>query len=116
VCQAGPLTACRGPTSHQYAPITSTAPSRPTVSRAALRNRPTVQRALIRYGEHIKPVRVTVLAIRLLVAAWLVFLGGALLWAGRDWAWLLFLAAVGVAWFGLWTCTTAAKGWPAAKG
>ena len=49
--------------------------ARPT--RATLRTRPRIQRTLIRSWEYIQPVRVTVLAIRLLVVLWLVVLGAA---------------------------------------
>jgi hypothetical protein len=104
-----------------YAQNDTTAPSswssavRPTTSRATLRTRPRIQRALIRSWEYIRPVRVTVLVIRLLVALWLVFLGALLLSAGYAWGWTLLPAAVGVAAVGVWVFTTAAKGWPVAE-
>jgi len=84
----------------------------PTPSRAVLRTRPDIQRALIRSWEYAKPIRATVLAIRLLVALWLVVLTALLMSAGQAWAWILLLAAAAVAAIGLWAFTTAAKGWP----
>jgi hypothetical protein len=99
-----------------YASTGNTVTPRSPVSRAALRTRPPVQRALIRYWEYNKTVRVTVFVIRLLVVAWLVFLGGALLYGGISWGWLLFPAAVGTLALGTWIFTTAGKGWPVVKG
>jgi hypothetical protein len=100
-----------------YAQTDTTAPSsssaRPTTGRAALRTRPPVQRALIRSWEYVRPVRVAVLAIRLLVTMWLILLSGLLMSAGHAWGWILLPAAAGVAAFGLWVFTTAAKGTPA---
>jgi hypothetical protein len=84
-------------------------------TRAALRTRPRIQRALIRSWDYIRPVRVTVLVIRLLVTLWLVFLGAALLSAGYGWGWTLLLAAAAVLAVGVWAFTTAAKGWPPAR-
>jgi hypothetical protein len=83
-----------------------------TTSRATLRTRPRIQRILIRSWEYIRPVRVTVLAIRLLVVLWLFVLGGVLLSVGNNWGWTLLPAAVAVAAFSRWVFTTAAKGWP----
>ncbi|HEX3514094.1 MAG TPA: hypothetical protein VHT26_08855 [Trebonia sp.] len=83
--------------------------------RAALRTRPPVQRALIRSWEYVRPVRVAVLAIRLLVTLWLVVLSGLLMSAGHSWGWILLLAAAGVSAFGFWVFNTAAKGAPAAR-
>ena len=83
-----------------------------TTSRATLRTRPRIQRIFIRSWEYIKPVRVTVLAIRLLVVLWLVFLGVVLSSSGNTWGWTLLPAAVAVAAFSVWVFTTAAKGWP----
>jgi len=90
--------------------IASSSSARPNIGRAALRTRPLVQRALIRSWEYVRPVRVAVLAIRLLVTVWLVVLGALLMSAGHAWGWILLLAAAGVAAFGLWVFTTAAKG------
>jgi hypothetical protein len=84
-------------------------------NRATLRTRPRIQRALIRSWEYIQPVRITFLVIRLLVVAWLVFLGALLMSSGYDWGWTLLLAAVGTLALSIWVFTTAAKGWPAAK-
>ena len=85
---------------------------RPTASRATLRTRPGIQRAFIRSWEYIRPVRVTVLVIRLMVAVWLAFLGTVLLYAHNTWGWALLPAAVAVAAIGAWVYVTAAKGWP----
>lgn len=92
----------------------SSSPSalRLTTSRPTLQTRPLVQRAFIRSWEYIRPVRITVLAIRLLVALWLVVLGLLLLSAGSGWGLALLAAAVAVAAIGAWVFTTAAKGWP----
>ncbi|MDR2984379.1 MAG: hypothetical protein LBV34_06015 [Nocardiopsaceae bacterium] len=89
------------------------ATTRPT--RAALRTRPRIQRSLIRSWEYIQPVRVSVLIVRLLVVAWLVFLGAALMSAGHTWGWILFPAAGAVFAAGVWVFTTAGKGWPVAS-
>ena len=86
-----------------------------TTSRATLRSRPRIQRTLIRSWEYIRPVRVTILAIRLLVVGWLVFLGAALMSAGNVWGWTLLPAAAAVFAFSVWVFTTAAKGWPAVQ-
>ena len=86
---------------------------RPT--RATLRTRPRIQRALIRSWEYIKPVRVSILIVRLLVVAWLVFLGAALMSVGNTWGWTLFLAAVAMLAISVWVFNTAAKGWPVAE-
>ena len=92
------------------APSSWSSPIRPT--RATLRTRPRIQRILIRSWEYIRPVRVTILIVRLLVALWLVFLGAALMSAGNTWAWTLLPAAVAVFALSLWVFTTATKGWP----
>jgi hypothetical protein len=84
-------------------------------SRPALRTRPPVQRAIIRSWEYVRPVRVTVLAIRLVVTLWLLALAGLLVSAGHSWGWILIPAAVGVSAFGFWVFNTAAKGAPGAK-
>lgn len=86
-----------------------------TASRATLRSRPRIQRTLIRSWEYIRPVRVTILVIRLLVVGWLVFLGAALMSAGNAWGWTLLPAAAAVFAFSVWVFTTAAKGWPAVQ-
>lgn len=97
-----------------YAQTVNTAPSpgspaaRPT--RAALQTRPRTQRTFIRSWEYIKPVRVGVLIVRLLVVLWLLFLGAALMSAGNVWGWTLLPAAVAVFAFSVWVFTTAAKG------
>jgi len=85
--------------------------ARPT--RACLRTRPRNQRILIRSWEYIRPARITILIIRLLVALWLVILGTMLLSAGSAWGWALLPAAMAVLAVGVWVFTTAAKGWPA---
>lgn len=83
-----------------------------TPSRATLRTRPRIQRALIRSWEYVQPVRVTILAIRLLVVMWLFVLTSVLVSAGNAWGWTLPPAAVAVFALSLWVYTTAAKGWP----
>jgi hypothetical protein len=99
-----------------YALTNNTAPSsrrsaaRPT--RATLKSRPRIQRALIRSWEYIQPVRVSILAVRLLVALWLVFLGAMLLSAGYTWGWTMFLAAGAVLAVGMWMFAIASRGWP----
>jgi hypothetical protein len=92
------------------APSSWSSAARPT--RATLRTRPLVQRALIRSWEYIRPVRITVLIVRLLVALWLVFLGALLMSGGYVWGWTLLPAAVAVFAIGLWVFNTAGKGWP----
>jgi hypothetical protein len=97
-----------------YAQTENTAPSswsstaRPT--RATLRTRPPIQRTLIRSWEYIRPIRVTILAIRLLVVLWLVVLGAVLTSAGNTWGLILLPAAVGVFALSVWVFSTAAKG------
>lgn len=99
-----------------YALIDNTAPSsrqsraRPT--RASLKSRPRTQRALIRSWEYIQPVRVSILAVRMLVALWLVFLGTILMSAGYTWGCTLFLAAGAVLAVGMWVFAIAGRGWP----
>jgi hypothetical protein len=85
-----------------------------TPSRATLQTRPLIQRALIRSWEYSRPVRITVLAIRVLVAMWLFVLTAILESHGHVWAYALVPAAVGVFAYGLWVFTTAQKGWPVA--
>jgi hypothetical protein len=100
-----------------YAQDYKTAPSpwssaaRPT--RATLRTRPRIQRTLIRSWEYIRPVRVAVLLVRLLVVLWLVFVGAALLSIGNGWGWTLLPAAVAMLAITVWVFNTATKGWPA---
>jgi hypothetical protein len=96
------------------ADATSTTPSRAAPSRKTLQTRPPVQRALIRSWEYSRPVRITVLAIRTLVAMWLFVLSGLLVSHGYAAAYALVPTAVAVFAFGLWVFKTAEKGWPAA--
>jgi hypothetical protein len=95
--------------------VPSSRPSaaRPNASRATLQTRPRIQRALIRYWEYIRPVRVTVLVIRLLVVLWLFLLTDLLVSNGFAWGWAMLPAAVAVFAIALWVFTTAQKGWPA---
>jgi hypothetical protein len=86
-----------------------------TTRRATLRTRPRIQRASIRSWEYIRPIRVTVLVIRMLVALWLLVLSAVLMSAGYEWAWTLLVAAAAVLAIGLWVFNTAAKGWPVPK-
>jgi hypothetical protein len=81
-------------------------------TRASLRTRPRIQRTLIRSWEYIRPFRVSVLIVRLLVVAWLVFLGAVLMSAGHTWGWILLPVAAAVFAVGVWGFTTAGKGWP----
>ena len=83
-----------------------------TPSRATLQTRPRIQRALIRSWEYIRPVRITVLVIRLLVVMWLFVLTDLLVSNGIAWGWSLPPAAVAVFALSLWVFTTAQKGWP----
>ena len=85
------------------------------LNRSALRTRPIIQRASIRSWEYVKPIRIVVLAIRLLVALWLVVLTGILVSNGFVWGWALLAAAVAVAAIGIWVFSTAEKGWPAVE-
>jgi len=99
-----------------YAQIDRTASPSPSTSRptrATLRTRPRIQRALIRSWEYIRPVRVSILIVRLLVVLWLVALGALLMSAGSTWGLTLLPAAAAVLAISLWVFTTAAKGWPA---
>ena len=102
-----------------YAQNANTAPSawssaaRPT--RATLQTRPRIQRTLIRSWEYIRPIRVSVLIVRLLVVLWLFFLSNVLVSAGNAWGWTLPPAAVAVFAFSVWVFKTAAKGWPVAS-
>jgi hypothetical protein len=87
--------------------------ARPT--RATLRTRPRIQRTFIRSWDYIKPVRVTILTIRVLVVLWLVVLGAGLMSGGYTWGWILLPAAAAVLAFSVWMFSTAAKGWPAVE-
>jgi hypothetical protein len=89
--------------------------SNTTPTRATLQTRPLIQRALIRSWEYSRPVRITVLAIRVLVAMWLFVLTGLLVSHGYAAAYALVPAAVGVFAFGLWVFKTGKKGWPVVK-
>jgi hypothetical protein len=93
------------------APSSRSSGARP--ARATLRTRPRIQRTLIRSWEYIQPIRVSVLAIRLLVVLWLAVLGALLIAAGNPWGWTLPPAAVAVLALSVWVFSTAAKGWPA---
>lgn len=95
------------------APSSRSSTARPT--RATLRTRPRIQRTFIRSWDYIKPVRVTILTIRVLVVLWLVVLGALLMSAGYTWAWTLLPAAAAVLAFSVWMFSTAAKGWPAVE-
>jgi hypothetical protein len=81
-------------------------------SRATLRTRPRIQRTLIRSWDYIRPVRITILVIRLLVVMWLFVLTSLLVSAGTAWGWTLPPAAVAVFAISLWVFRTAEKGWP----
>jgi hypothetical protein len=94
------------------APSPQSSAARPT--RAILQTRLLIQRACIRYWEYIKPVRVIVLAIRLLVVAWLIVLSSVLTSSGYAADWILLPIAAAVAAFSVWVFNTAAKGWPVA--
>jgi hypothetical protein len=96
------------------APSSWSSAGRLATTRATLRTRPRIQRILIRSWEYIPPVRVTILAIRMLVVLWLLFLAGVLVSAGYTWGWTLLPAALAVAAVSRWVFATAAKGWPAA--
>ena len=48
----------------------------------------------------------------MLVVLWLLFLGGALLWAGNVWGLTLIPAAGAVFAVAFWVFDTASKGWP----
>ena len=91
----------------------TSADARPAVpSRETLKTRPQIQRAFIRSWEYKRPVRITVLAIRLLVVMWLFVLTGLLVSAGHTWAYALVPAALAVFAIALWVFKTAEKGWP----
>lgn len=96
------------------APVSGSSTARPT--RATLQTRPMIQRTLIRSWEYIRPIRISILIVRLLVVLWLLFLGGALMWAGYAWGAALLPAAVATFAVALWVFNTAEKGWPVAQG
>jgi hypothetical protein len=99
-----------------YAQNDTAAPSSgPSADRATLRTRPRVQRTFIRSWEYIEPVRVTILAIRMLVVLGLLFSAGVLVSTGHAWGWALIPAAVVLAAVSRWVFSTAAKGWPVAE-
>jgi hypothetical protein len=87
---------------------------RMSASRATLRTRPRIQRAVIRSWEYIPAVRVTILAIRLLVVVFMTFAGFELLTISTWWGLLTLVTAMAVLPFSLWLFSTAAKGWPVA--
>lgn len=93
------------------APPSWSSAARPT--RATLRTRPLIQRALIRSWEYIRPVRVSILILRLLAVLWLVSLSAVLMSAGNAWGLFLLPATAAVFALSVWVFTTAAKGWPA---
>lgn len=95
------------------APTSQSSTARPT--RATLQTRPRIQRSVIRSWEYIRPVRISVLIVRLLVVLWLLFLGAMLTQAGYTVGWTLLPAAAAVLAFSLWVFSTAAKGWPVDK-
>jgi len=84
--------------------------ARPT--RATLKTRPLIQRASIRSWDYIRPIRITVLVIRMLVVMWLFVLTAILVSHGYAAGYVLVPAALGVFAFGLWVFRTAEKGWP----
>jgi hypothetical protein len=92
------------------APVPGSSAARPT--RATLQTRPMIQRALIRSWEYIRPIRISILVVRLLVVLWLLFLGGALMSAGHAWGAALLPAAVATFAVAFWVFNTAEKGWP----
>jgi|SRR5580658_3262322 hypothetical protein len=95
------------------APPSGSSTARPT--RATLQTRPRIQRSLIRSWEYVRPVRISILMVRMLVVLWLLFVGGALLWTGNGWGLTLLPAAGAVFAVSFWVFDTASKGWPAAK-
>jgi hypothetical protein len=84
-------------------------------TRATLQTRPRIQRACIRSWEYVRPVRITVLLIRMLVVLWLFFLTDILVSSGWAWGWTMLPGALGVFALSLWVFTTAEKGWPVVK-
>ncbi len=92
------------------APVSGSPAARPT--RATLQTRPMIQRALIRSWEYIPAARISILIVRMLVVLWLLFLSGALMWAGYVWGLTLIPAAGAVFAVAFWVFDTASKGWP----
>ncbi|HEY5398231.1 MAG TPA: hypothetical protein VIL16_22870 [Trebonia sp.] len=84
-------------------------------SRATLRTRPRIQRATIRSWEYIRPVRITVLVIRLLAVLWMFVLTNLLVSNGFVWGWIFLPTALATFAIALWVFTTAEKGWPVVK-
>jgi hypothetical protein len=101
-----------------YAQISAHRPQIPadattaTPSRAVLQTRPRIQRAIIRSWEYRRPVRITFLAIRMLVVLWLFFLAVIMASNGIPAGWALVPTAIGVFALSLWIFHTADKGWP----
>jgi hypothetical protein len=102
---------------HAQTDTTAPSPSAPAArpTRATLRTRPRIQRILIRSWEYIQPVRVTILALRLLGVLSLVVIGAVLMSEGNAWGVTLPLAALAMFAFSAWLFSTAAKGWPAVE-
>jgi hypothetical protein len=88
----------------------TTTPTTPT--RATLQTRPRLQRACIRSWEYVRPVRITLVVIRLLVVLWMLVLANILVSNGIAWGWTLLPGAVAVLAISLWVFKTAEKGWP----
>ena len=74
--------------------------------------RPRIQRTFIRSWDYIRPIRVTILAIRThrWSVLWLVVLGAVLMSAGYTWGWTLLPAAAAMFALSVWAFSTAAKG------
>jgi hypothetical protein len=87
----------------------------PAPSRAVLQTRPLIQRAVIRSWEYRRPYRIAILAIRLLVALWLLVLTAILTSYDYQVGWALLPAAICVAAIAVWVYQTADKGWPVDK-
>lgn len=83
-----------------------------TPSRATLKTRPRIQRACIRSWEYNRPVRITLLVIRVLVVMWMFVLTDLLVSNGFAWGWAMAPAAAAVFALALWVFYTAEKGWP----
>ena len=98
----------------RQAPADAIIPAIPatTPPRATLQTRPRLQRAWIRSWEYVRPVRITVLVIRMLVVLWMFVLADLLVSDGIAWGWTLLPGAVAVFALSLWVFFTAEKGWP----
>ena len=94
-------------------PLADATTAAPT--RAVLKTRPLIQRATIRSWEYNKPVRITVLVIRLLTVMWLFVLTDLMVSNGLAWGWIFLPTAFAVFAIALWVFTTAQKGWPVVK-